>query len=86
MYTHTTRLTSNYEIEVLERNKDWGAMFLRVWNHPSFSYRQQDLTVAVRGGGIKGKLRDIDVYLWLDNEDWHLGGEALSARLKQTLI
>lgn len=81
-----TRQTAEYHIEVLEKNQDWGAMFLRIWNHPDFSYRQQDLTLAVRGGGFKGKLRDIEVYMWLSNDEWSLEGEALIDRLKEILI
>ena len=87
--THATGLPAryrDYSVEVLNKNRDWGALFLRVRNHPDFSYRQQDLTVAVRGGGFKGKLQDIEVYAWLSNTDWHLEDDKLIDRLKEILM
>ena len=92
--THTTglphapaiRRTSEYVIEVHNRDMNWGALHITAYNHPKFSYRQQDLTIAVPGGGFRGKLRDIEVYMWLDNVDWHLEGDALIDRLKEILL
>ena len=92
--THTTglppapaiRRISEYVIEVHNRDMNWGALHITAYNHPNFSYRIQDLTLAVRGGGFKGKLQDIEVYMWLDNVDWHLEGDALIDRLKEILV
>lgn len=80
------RRTSKYVIEVHNKDMNWGALHITAYNHPQFSHRIQDLCLAVRGGGLKGKLRDIEVYVWLSNEDWHLEGDALIDRLKEILV
>ena len=80
------RRTFEYEIEVHNKDMNWGALHITAYNHPKFSHRIQDLCLAVPGGGFRGKLRDIEVYMRLDNADWHLEGDALIDRLKEILV
>lgn len=75
-----------YSIEIRGRDLEWGTLSVTCCNHPDFSRSPQALTLAVKGGGFKGKPNDIDVYFWLDADDYHLPDDKLSERLKTVLI
>lgn len=75
-----------YSIEIRGRDLEWGTLRITCHNHPDFSRSPQALTLAVKGGGFLGKPNDIDVYFWLDADDYHLPDDKLSERLKTVLI
>lgn len=75
-----------YSIEIQSRDLEWGTLRIVCNNHPDFSCSTQALTLAARGGGFKGKPNDIDVYFWLDAEEYHLPDDQLAERLKKVLV
>ena len=75
-----------YSIEIRGRDLEWGTLRIVCNNHPDFSHSRQPLTLAVKGGGFKGKPNDCEVYFWLDADDYHLPDDKLSELLKTVLI
>ena len=75
-----------YSIEIRGRDLEWGTLRITCHNHPDFSRSPQALTLAVKGGGFLGKPNDIDVYFWLDADDYNLPDDKLLERLKTVLI
>ena len=75
-----------YTVEIHGRDLEWGTVHVVCNNHPDFSHSRQALTLAVKGGGFKWKPNDIDVYFWLEADDYHLPDDKLSELLKTVLI
>lgn len=75
-----------YTVEIHGRDLEWGTLRIVCNNHPDFSSSRQALTLAVKGGGFKWKPNDIDVYFWLEADDYHLPDDKLSELLKTVLI
>lgn len=75
-----------YTVEIHGRDLEWGTLRIVCNNHPDFSHSRQALTLAVKGGGFKGKPNDIEIYFWLEADDYHLPDDKLSERLKTVLI
>jgi len=78
--------SSEYSIKINRRDTQWGTVYVTCFNHPKFSNRLQDLTIALKGGGSKWTPNDIDVEYWLDADEYNLSDDQLVECLKTVLI
>ncbi len=78
--------SNEYSITLRGCDLDWGTLSITCHNHPKFSNRLQDLTIALKGGGSKWTPNDIDVEYWLDADEYNLSDDQLVECLKTVLI
>jgi len=74
-----------YSITLRGCDLDWGTLSITCHNHPKFSNRLQDLTIALKGGGSKRTPNDIDVDYWITLDEWVLSDDDLIEHLKTVL-